>query len=172
MAGNYQTIVTVSQLGRYVKALLEEQKPLADIMVKGELSNVSYRSSSGHLYFSLRDGDSVIRCVMFSRYATTLTQLPQDGVLAIVRGSVSFYERDGSVELMAYDLQQLSGAGKVQKDLDSLKKCCWKKVFLPNHTNGHYRQTHMLWRLLRLRMAPHCMTLLKPLQSAIHWCIW
>lgn len=122
MAGGYQTIVTASQLCRYIKALLEEQKNLSDLMVKGELSNVSYRSALGHLYFSLRDGEAVIRCVMFSRYASSLKQLPQEGCLAVVRGNVSFYERDGSVQIIAYDLQELGDTGKVQKNLEDLKK--------------------------------------------------
>ncbi len=117
----YSTIVTVSQLCRYVKSLLEEQKNLTDLMVRGELSNVSYRSASGHLYFSLRDGDALIRCVMFSRYAQHLADLPEDGAMVVVRGNVSLYERDGAFQIIVYDLQEL-GAGKGKKSLEDLKR--------------------------------------------------
>ncbi|MEG2087871.1 MAG: exodeoxyribonuclease VII large subunit [Angelakisella sp.] len=116
-----QTIVTVSQLCRFVKSLLEEQKPLSDILVKGEISNLSLRSASGHLYFSLLDGESCIRCVMFSHYAQSLRTLPEEGSLAVARGTVNLYERDGSFQLITYDLQEL-GAGAQQKTLEQLKK--------------------------------------------------
>ncbi len=112
-------VLTVSQLCRYVKAVLEEQKPLGDLMVKGELGNLSYRQSSGHLYFSIRDSGAVVRCVMFSRYVQNLRELPEDGATVLVRGSAGLYERDGAFQVMAYDLQPL-GAGSGKKDLEAL----------------------------------------------------
>ena len=93
-------IITVSQLCRYVKALLEEKPALKDVMVKGELSNLSYRSASGHLYFSLKEGDSLIRCVMFSRYASGLSRWPEEGSMVLVRGESTLYARDGSFQLI------------------------------------------------------------------------
>lgn len=114
-------IVTVSQLCRYVKSLLEEQKPLADLLVKGEVSDLSYRSLSGHLYFTLRDGDSAMRCVMFSRYAEKLQDFPDDGSTIIARGTINLYERDGSFQLIVYDIQRL-GAGVRQRLLEETKQ--------------------------------------------------
>lgn len=115
------TIVTVSQLCRYVKSLLEEQKPLSDLLVKGEISNLSYRSASGHLYFSLCDDGALLKCVMFSRYAEKLSAFPTDGSMAVVRGTASLYERDGSFQLVVYDLQEL-GTGGGHKSFEELKK--------------------------------------------------
>lgn len=114
-------IVTVTQLCRFVKSLLEEQKPLADLLVRGEVSSVSYRSASGHLYFTLADGESTLRCVMFSRYAAKLTRFPEEGSLCVVRGTVTLYERDSSFQLLAYDLQELGDSAR-QQTQDELKK--------------------------------------------------
>lgn len=114
-------IVTVSQLCRYVKALLEEQKPLSDLLVRGEVTNLSYRTASGHLYFTLGDGDASLRCVMFARYAEKLRNLPEEGGLVVARGTVNLYERDSSFQLLVYDLQEL-GAGVQQKSLEDTKK--------------------------------------------------
>lgn len=115
------TIVTVSQLCRFVKSLLEEQKQLGDLLVRGEVASISYRSSSGHLYFTLRDNDSSMRCVMFSRYADKLAHLPEEGSVVVVRCSVNLYERDGSISIVAYDLQEL-GTGTGQQSIDALKQ--------------------------------------------------
>ncbi len=112
-------VLTVSQLCRFVKLLLEEQKQLGDVMVKGELGNLSYRQSSGHLYFSIRDGGAVVRCVMFSRYVQNLRELPEEGSSVLVRGAAGLYERDGAFQLVAYDLQPL-GAGSGKKNLENL----------------------------------------------------
>ena len=112
-------VLTVSQLCRYVKAVLEEQKPLSDLMVKGELGDLSYRQSSGHLYFSIRDGGAVVRCVMFSRYVQNLRQLPEEGAAVLVRGSAGLYERDGAFQLVANDLQPL-GAGSGRLAMEAL----------------------------------------------------
>ncbi len=118
---SYSPMVTVSQLCRYVKSLLEEQKNLTDLMVRGEISNLSFRSASGHLYFSLREGESLVRCVMFSRYSQKLRELPRDGAAVVVRGTVSLYERDGAFEILVYDLQEL-GQGKGRKTLEELRQ--------------------------------------------------
>ena len=126
-------VLTVSQLHRYVKSLLEEQKNLSDLMVQGELSNVSQNSASGHLYFSLRDGGGLIRCVMFSRHAQRLRGLPQPGAMVLVRGSVTLYERDGTFQIVAYDVQTL-GAGAQQAGLDQLReRLLAEGLFSPQH---------------------------------------
>ena len=60
-------IIRVSQLNRYVKAQLEENELLRDLLVRGELTSVSYRSQSGHYYFTISDEGATLRCVMFAR---------------------------------------------------------------------------------------------------------
>lgn len=114
-------VLTVSQLCRYVKSLLEEQGTLSDVMVKGEVSNLSYKQTSGHLYFSIRDDGGLVRCVMFSRYVQTLQDLPENGALVLVRGAASLYERDGVFQLVVYDIQPL-GEGQGKQGLDELKR--------------------------------------------------
>lgn len=126
-------VLTVSQLCRYVKSLLEEQGTLSDVMVKGEVSNLSFRQSSGHLYFSIRDESGLVRCVMFSRYVQTLRELPENGMLVLVRGSATLYERDGAFQLVVYDVQPL-GEGQGKQGLDDLKRRLLEEgLFLPEH---------------------------------------
>ena len=120
MAAGFQ-VLTVTQLCRYVKSLLEEQRQLGDVLVKGEVTNLAYRQSSGHLYFSIRDEGGLIRCVMFSRYVQSLPELPEEGALVLVRGAATLYERDGAFQLITYDIQPL-GQGRGRRDLDALKR--------------------------------------------------
>ena len=114
-------IIKVSQLNRYVKAQLDENRLLSDLMVKGELTSVSFRTQSGHFYFTIADEESTLRCVMFSRYASRLAAFPQEGALVIVRGAVTLYERDGQFQLMSYDIQEI-GSGSGVQDLSLLRK--------------------------------------------------
>lgn len=114
------SIIKVSQLNRYVKAMLDENKLLTDIMVKGELSSVSFRSQAGHYYFTLEEGGALLSCVMFSRYAEKLRSFPEEGSLVVLRGAVSLYEREGRFQLVAYDVQTI-GQGKGAEDLAALR---------------------------------------------------
>ncbi len=76
-------IIKVSQLNRYVRAQLEENTLLGDLLVKGELTSVSWRSSSGHFYFTISEGGASLHCVMFARYAERLPSFP---AVAFLRG--------------------------------------------------------------------------------------
>lgn len=113
-------VITVSQLLRFVKSVLEDQKPLADLLVAGEVSNLSLHRATGHIYFTLGTEGCTVRCVMFRRYAQALRTLPEEGRLVMVRGSATVYDRDGSVELLAYDIQTMGEGAKAQA-LDALK---------------------------------------------------
>ena len=107
-------IIKVSQLNRYVKAQLEENTLLGDLLVKGELTSVSWRSSSGHFYFTVSEGGASLHCVMFARYAERLFAFPEEGSTVIVRGAVTLYERDGQYQLSAYDIQSMGqGSGSI-----------------------------------------------------------
>ena len=105
-------IIRVSQLNRYVKAQLEENELLRDLLVRGELTSVSYRSQSGHYYFAISDEGATLRCVMFARYAQHLAAFPQEGSLVIARGAVT---------LSAYDSQTL-GQGSGSADDTALRQ--------------------------------------------------
>ena len=65
------SIISVSQLNNYLKRVIDDNSVLNNVLVKGEISNLKYHPS-GHIYFSLKDNDSVIKCVMFSSYTGNL----------------------------------------------------------------------------------------------------
>ena len=114
-------IIKVSQLNRYVKAQLEENPLLGDLLVKGELTSMSRRSGSGHFYFTVSEGDATLRCVMFARYAERVPAFPQEGDTVIVRGAITLYERDGQYQLSAYDIQSI-GQGTGSVDYTALRQ--------------------------------------------------
>ena len=115
------SILTVSQLNRYLAARIKADVKLSGIAVKGELSNFTVNSSSGHAYFSLKDEGAVIRCVMFASNVKKLRFSPQDGMGVLVVGNVNIYERDGVIQIVALEISPI-GAGAVKTGIDQLKK--------------------------------------------------
>ena len=110
-------VFTVSQVAQYLKALLEQDSPLADLWVSGEISNLK-PYPSGHTYFTLKDAQSRLRSVMFKggRGADLLLE----GSLVTAHGRISFYEARGDVELIA-DLVMPEGTGPLFLELERLK---------------------------------------------------
>lgn len=115
-----QPILSVSDLNRLVKQVLEKETRLQDVWVRGEISNFTHHSS-GHMYFTLKDNQSRIKIVMFASYNRFLRFLPKDGTKAIVRGSLSAFERDGAYQLYAKEMQP-DGLGSLYLAFEQLKE--------------------------------------------------
>ena len=118
---NKPFIVTVSQLNRRIALMLKGEKAFADISIRGEISNFTYHSKSGHIYFTLKDETSSLKTVMFRSYAENLSFTPENGMAVIVRGSVQCFERDGVYQLYAYEITA-DGEGDIANEFEALKK--------------------------------------------------
>ena len=111
---------SVSDLNAHIKALLDNEPVLQDVRVRGELSNVS-RPASGHIYFTLKDGDAQIKCAMWRSSAAKLGGYrPRDGDAVTARGRVSVYERDGAYQLYVEVLEP-TGTGDLFAEFERLK---------------------------------------------------
>lgn len=115
-----EAALTVAQLTRHVKTLLENDLILSDIWVKGELSNVTLHSS-GHIYFTLKDSQSQLKAVMWKTNAQRLRFRPKDGQAVLIHGSVSVYEPGGQYQFYAMELEP-QGVGALHLAYEELKR--------------------------------------------------
>lgn len=113
-------VIGVTALNRYVRSVLEGDAALADLALRGEIANFVRHAKSGHCYFSLRDAQSSVKAVMFSRDAARLAFRPQDGMQVVVRCRVSLYERDGAFQVYVRDLFP-DGVGAAQMAFEALR---------------------------------------------------
>lgn len=114
------SLLTVSQLTRYVKERIDNDINLRNIWVKGEISNFK-RHSSGHLYFTLKDAESNLACVMFRSKTLFLKFEPVHGMQVLAGGGLSVYERDGRYQLYVENLQP-DGIGALSIAFEQLKE--------------------------------------------------
>ncbi|TAK35211.1 MAG: exodeoxyribonuclease VII large subunit [Chloroflexota bacterium] len=112
-----QPIFTVAQVARYLRGLLDYDDVLSDVWVSGEVSNLA-RPQSGHLYFTLKDANTQIRCVFFRRGFSRVDFANGDAVVA--HGRVSFYEAGGGLQLYV-DQVQPAGIGLLQLQFEQLR---------------------------------------------------
>jgi exodeoxyribonuclease VII large subunit len=110
---------SVTELTRYLRDLLESDENLQDLWVEGEVSNLS-QPSSGHLYFTIKDSSSALRCVMWRNAVTRQAFLPRDGDAIEVHGNISLYEASGYYQLYA-DLIRPAGEGALYQEFLRLK---------------------------------------------------
>lgn len=114
-----QNVYTVAQINAYIKNMFTQDYLLQSISVKGEVSNCKYHSS-GHIYFTLKDGKGTISCVMFAGNRSGLSFRMSEGIQVIVEGTVTVYERDGRYQMYARRITQ-DGAGFLYEQFE-LKK--------------------------------------------------
>ncbi len=115
-----KNILSIKALTRYIKMRLEGDERLQQIWVQGEISNFTHHSS-GHMYFTLKDKDSRVKCVMFSSYNASLGFIPKNGDKVLARGSVSVYERDGQYQFYVSKMQP-DGIGSLYLAFEALKR--------------------------------------------------
>lgn len=116
-----KTVLTVRQLNLYVKSLLDGDIRLNNVAVTGELSNFKNHYSSGHFYFTLKDNDASIRCVMFNGFASRVKFQPYDGLQVVLRGKISLYEKDGQYQFYAEDMLA-AGVGDLSLQFEQIKE--------------------------------------------------
>lgn len=115
-----QNVYTVGQVNSYIKNMFSQDFLLQSLFVKGEVSNCKYHSS-GHIYFTLKDGKGTISCVMFAGNRSGLAFRLTEGIQVIVQGTVDVYERDGKYQLYAKNITR-DGAGALYEKYEQLKK--------------------------------------------------
>lgn len=114
-----QTILTPSQVGQYIKGFMDRDRVLSGLLVRGELSNYKMYPS-GHHYFTLKDGEGALRCVMFRGDAASLRFRPQNGMQVIAAGRVTVFPRDGQYQLYCVRLTP-EGAGDLAVAFEQMK---------------------------------------------------
>ena len=111
--------ITVTYLNKYIKEKVAEDEYLNSVYVKGEISNFKHHYT-GHMYFTLKDENSLIKCVMFKSSTATLNFVPKDGMQVVVLGSVAVFERDGIYQIYVNAMKE-DGIGDLYKKYEELK---------------------------------------------------
>ncbi len=113
-------VLSVSQLNRYVKSIIEQDYNLQTVFVQGEISNFTNHYRTGHYYMTIKDEYSSIRAVMFKSANSRLRFMPENSMNVIIKGRVSVFERDGQYQLYIDDMQP-DGAGALSLAFEQLK---------------------------------------------------
>lgn len=127
-----RTVYSVSDVNRIVKSLIERDPVLQRLYVRGELSNYKVYPS-GHHYFTLKDPEGALRCVMFQPQASRLRFRPENGMKVVLSGRVSVFPRDGAYQMYC-DTLTPEGAGELAVAFEQLKaKLYAEGLFNPAH---------------------------------------
>lgn len=111
---------SVTEITRYLKKIISADPILNQVLIEGEISNFTLHSS-GHAYFSIKDEESKMSCIMFSQYVQLLDRIPNNGEKVHLKGSVSIYERDGKYQMYAQSMTFV-GLGALHIKYEALKK--------------------------------------------------
>ncbi len=111
--------ITVEELNKYIKNKIDGDEFLNNVYVKGEISNFKLHYT-GHMYFTLKDEKSLVKCIMFKSYTGYLNFMPKDGMKVCVLGSVSVFERDGVYQIYAKAMKQ-DGIGTLYETYEKMK---------------------------------------------------
>lgn len=127
-----QRVYEVSEVNQYIKSVLESVPELGEILIRGELSNYKIYPS-GHHYFTLKDSQGALRCVMFKGAAMKLRFRPENGMKVVAGGRISVFPRDGAYQLYCTSLSS-DGIGDLYVAFEQLKeKLSQEGLFDPAH---------------------------------------
>lgn len=112
-------IYSIKDINRYIRMKLESDVLLGDVWLRGEISNFTHHSS-GHMYFTLKDKDSRLKCIMFASHNQRLPFIPREGAKVMARGNISVYERDGNYQFYVTAMQP-DGIGSLYLAYEQLK---------------------------------------------------
>ena len=111
--------ISVEELNKYIKNKLDNDEYLNNVLVKGEISNFKLHYT-GHMYFTLKDEKSLIKCIMFKGYTAHLSFIPKDGMKIQLFGSVQVFERDGVYQIYVKAMKE-DGIGSLYEQYEKLK---------------------------------------------------
>lgn len=111
--------ISVTDLNRYIKTKIDGDEYLNNVLVKGEISNFKHHYT-GHMYFTLKDEKSLIKCIMFKTDTLNLKFVPKDGMKVMILGNVSVFERDGVYQIYCKAMQE-DGMGSLYTAYEELK---------------------------------------------------
>ena len=114
-------VISVKQLNFYVKGLIEGDANLAYIAVTGEISNFKNHFQSGHWYFTLKDNEASVRCIMFRAANQKIKFVPKDGEAVTIFGRISLYEKDGQYQFYAEQMLK-QGEGEIASKFEVIKE--------------------------------------------------
>ena len=127
-----QNVLTITQINEYIRAIMDGDRLLGNVAVKGEISNYKVYPS-GHHYFTLKDEGGALKCVMFKGNAMKLRFRPDNGMQVIAMGKISVYPRDGAYQLYC-SAMVMDGIGDLYAAFEQLKtQLAAKGLFDPSH---------------------------------------
>ena len=145
--------ISVTELNKYIKDKIDKDEMLNNVFVKGEISNYKHHYT-GHLYFTLKDENSLIKCIMFKGYTANLKFEPKDGTKVTIFGSVSVFERDGVYQIYVKAMQE-DGIGSLYKAYEEMKAKLEKE--------GLFDQSHKK----KIPLMPRCIGVLTSNTGAV-----